>query len=378
MMISKRAFASRNNIAEKLKRKFEVLVGQITRLQIGGGADSDHIKEIVRSAVNTRKYLKKKSKLHKGYKTRMLEAGLQGFISEYCCGPYSVDEADPFAKIAVEVDGCYWHGCQSCGFKGDPRIRRIDSRKTSYLKNRGWLIFRIKEHEIKANPLVGIDMVKNIQIKRRQAHGQRLKESFDKGLLKVRSMVDKNKEPEWTPMADILRHHTPHKRMLEINTELGPVGVTEDHSLFRWVGKEACAAGDLKEGDLIVGAPWNVFVPLRVLSIRELGPEEFTYDVSVPKSENALLDSGILVHNSYSISGVSLDLEKSSKYQSMKDEYIGEYDKVVEAAKRSIKIVKGLRQFRYGIGITSALGPLNRAGVQSRRNWVSPYRPTWI
>lgn len=70
----------------------------------------------------------------------------------------------------------------------------------------------------------------------------------------------------------------------------------------------------------------------------------------------------------YSISGVSLDLEKSSKYQAMKDEVGAEYDKVVEAAKKSIKIIKGLRQFRYGVGITSALGPLNRPGVQSRRN----------
>ncbi len=74
---------------------------------------------------------------------------------------------------------------------------------------------------------------------------------------------------------------------------------------------------------------------------------------------------------SYSISGVSLDIEKSSKYQSMKDEYINEYDKLVEANKRSIKIIKGLRQYRYGIGITSALGPLNRPGVQSRRNMIS-------
>lgn len=80
---------------------------------------------------------------------------------------------------------------------------------------------------------------------------------------------------------------------------------------------------------------------------------------------------------SYSISGVSLDIEKSSKYQGMKDQFINEYDKVVEANKRSIKIIKGLRQFRYGVGITSALGPLNRPGVQSRRNWISPYRSAW-
>jgi hypothetical protein len=73
----------------------------------------------------------------------------------------------------------------------------------------------------------------------------------------------------------------------------------------------------------------------------------------------------------YSISGVSLDIDKSSKYQALKDEYISEYDKLVEQNKLSIKIAVGLRQFRYGIGITSALGPLNRPGVQSRRNLIS-------
>ena len=71
---------------------------------------------------------------------------------------------------------------------------------------------------------------------------------------------------------------------------------------------------------------------------------------------------------SYSISGISLDLEKSSKYQAIKDEFVAEYDKLVEANKLSIKIIKGLRQFKFGVGITSALGPLSRPGVQSRRN----------
>ena len=73
---------------------------------------------------------------------------------------------------------------------------------------------------------------------------------------------------------------------------------------------------------------------------------------------------------SYSISGVSLDLERSSKYQGIKDEFIAEYDKVVDLTKASIKIIKGLRQFRYGVGISSALGPLTRPGIQSRRSMI--------
>jgi hypothetical protein len=74
---------------------------------------------------------------------------------------------------------------------------------------------------------------------------------------------------------------------------------------------------------------------------------------------------------SYSISGVSLDIEKSSKYQGMADSFTAEFDKLVEQNKASIKIIKGLRQQKFGIGITSALGPMSRPGVQSRRNMLS-------
>jgi len=79
----------------------------------------------------------------------------------------------------------------------------------------------------------------------------------------------------------------------------------------------------------------------------------------------------------YSVSGVSLSIEKSGKYQGMKENFISEYDKLKDQAKRSIKILKGLKQPRYGIGISSALGPYSRPGVQSRRNYVSGFRGGW-
>jgi len=78
----------------------------------------------------------------------------------------------------------------------------------------------------------------------------------------------------------------------------------------------------------------------------------------------------------YSISGVSLNLsDKFTQYTALKDEYGAEFDKMVEQAKLTIKIVKGLRQMKFGIGISSALGPLSRPGVQSRANWISSSRP---
>ena len=99
-----------------------------------------------------------------------IERGLIGFITEFEYGHYAIDEADPLAKIAVEIDGCYWHGCVRCDFEGDKRIKLIDKKKTTYLKNRGWVIIRIKEHEIKKDPYTCIEMLRNLQEKRRKAH----------------------------------------------------------------------------------------------------------------------------------------------------------------------------------------------------------------
>lgn len=72
----------------------------------------------------------------------------------------------------------------------------------------------------------------------------------------------------------------------------------------------------------------------------------------------------------YSIGGVSLDLEKSSKYQAMADGFDQQYEQMRTGVKASIKITKGLSQQRWGIGIHSALGPLSKPGVLSRRNFV--------
>lgn len=80
---------------------------------------------------------------------------------------------------------------------------------------------------------------------------------------------------------------------------------------------------------------------------------------------------------SYSVSGVSLDIDKSSKYMGMKENFETQFDKSKDEAKRSIKIIKGVQQPRFGIGISSALGPYNRVGTQSRRNYVGSGGGYW-
>jgi hypothetical protein len=52
----------------------------------------------------------------------------------------------------------------------------------------------------------------------------------------------------------------------------------------------------------------------------------------------------------YSIGGISLDLDKSSKYESAYQTLSDQFDKQLERVKDTVKITLGLKQHRYGIG----------------------------
>jgi DNA mismatch endonuclease (patch repair protein) len=62
-------------------------------------------------------------------------------------------------KIVVFVDGCFWHGCSQCrkhvGLKGDFWVKKIRGNKerdrlvTESLKDLGWRVIRIPEHDVR-------------------------------------------------------------------------------------------------------------------------------------------------------------------------------------------------------------------------------------
>jgi len=67
-------------------------------------------------------------------------------------------------RLLVFVDGCYWHGCPSCYRRPssnrrywDAKVRKNrgrDARVTANLKNDGWRVLRIWEHQLSAMSLV--------------------------------------------------------------------------------------------------------------------------------------------------------------------------------------------------------------------------------
>ena len=77
----------------------------------------------------------------------------------------------------------------------------------------------------------------------------------------------------------------------------------------------------------------------------------------------------------YSIGGVSLQIEKSQKYQGMGEQFENQYQTALDRYKDfGIKITRGVQQPKYGIGISAALGPFSGFGVQNRRNFISSNR----
>ncbi len=70
----------------------------------------------------------------------------------------------------------------------------------------------------------------------------------------------------------------------------------------------------------------------------------------------------------YSIGGVSLSIQKSAKYQGMSNDIQSRWNDQVVAAKETVKIIRGLKQSRYGIGIRSSFGPsVGRGALTPRR-----------
>lgn len=84
----------------------------------------------------------------------------------------SPDFLFPASKVAVFVDGCFWHGCprhcimpKSNKAYWEPKISRNKARDRAvgrFYKTKGWRVVRIWEHEIRKNPDIKILKLKSI------------------------------------------------------------------------------------------------------------------------------------------------------------------------------------------------------------------------
>ncbi len=92
------------------------------------------------------------------------EAGIRGYRKHYTWNfhfPKSIDIAFPGKKVAVFVDGCFWHQCPEHGTlpKSNKRYwkRKLganverDAITTNSLELSGWNVLRFWEHKLKTD-----------------------------------------------------------------------------------------------------------------------------------------------------------------------------------------------------------------------------------
>ena len=85
---------------------------------------------------------------------------------------------------------------------------------------------------------------------------------------------------------------------------------------------------------------------------------------------NAVRINWIADEFDYSIGGISLSIDKASKYESAAASATEQFDKQIEKAKATVNYIRGLQQPRYGVGIRSSFGPYVGKGVLSPRKFV--------
>lgn len=110
-------------------------------------------------------------------RARLVNAGLSGWrinVRDMFGVPDFVFERE---RVAIFVDGCFWHGCKRC--RNLPatnrkfwatkikRNKRRDRAVTRKLRNEGWVVIRFWEHQVRHIPLVCIEKIQKALITRR-------------------------------------------------------------------------------------------------------------------------------------------------------------------------------------------------------------------
>lgn len=92
-------------------------------------------------------------------RSRLHRAGLRfrkDYVVRFATGHTRADVCFPRLKVAVFIDGCFWHACPRHGtapkhnaWYWSPKLRRNrerDARATAELRRSGWLVRRYWEH----------------------------------------------------------------------------------------------------------------------------------------------------------------------------------------------------------------------------------------
>lgn len=92
----------------------------------------------------------------------LVQSGLKGWKTHAARLPGKPDVVFDGQKVAVFVDGCFWHGCKRCYRRPksnraywDAKVRHNasrDKRQSATLRRDGWRVVRFWEHEVRDSP----------------------------------------------------------------------------------------------------------------------------------------------------------------------------------------------------------------------------------
>jgi DNA mismatch endonuclease (patch repair protein) len=103
----------------------------------------------------------KNTSLETLFRRALWQAGVRGWRLHKESLPGRPDLVFSRAYVAIFIDSCFWHGCPrhlrmpktnlNYWVAKIARNRNKDNAVTEELKNQGWLVLRIWEHEIREN-----------------------------------------------------------------------------------------------------------------------------------------------------------------------------------------------------------------------------------
>jgi len=100
-------------------------------------------------------------------------SGIKGWRSHLTSLPGKPDFAFPKQRVAIFVDGCFWHGCKRCRrnlgpssnrsywlLKIDSNVAR-DKKSAKALRTMGWISLQIWEHQLQRFPMRCLKTIQN-------------------------------------------------------------------------------------------------------------------------------------------------------------------------------------------------------------------------
>lgn len=83
----------------------------------------------------------------KSYKNKSIIDSINTLYCQYPFYNMRIDFALPFSKIAIEIDGDYWHGNLLNQFKTHQIVAKMnDNKKATLLKQQGWSLLKINSY----------------------------------------------------------------------------------------------------------------------------------------------------------------------------------------------------------------------------------------